>query len=101
MNRKLYISFFIMAIPFILQAADSASNRKDQTLRLGSKSGVHFFYATASPIVLEIPGENWTFGLANGSGVYSYTTSSSGTSKTLSVNTFNRNYWKILHWKFI
>ena len=87
MKQKLYVPFLFMAIPFFLQAADSASNRKDQTLRLGGKSGVHFFYATASPIVLEIPGENWSFGLATGSGVYSYTTSSSGTSETLSVNT--------------
>ena len=53
-------------------AADSLSNRIDQTMRLGMKTGIHLMYNASSPFVLEIPGEDWTFGLASGSGKYSY-----------------------------
>ena len=49
-------------------AADSAGNRKDQTVRLGMKTGLHVFYLVTSPFVLEFPGEDWTFGLVYGSG---------------------------------
>ena len=53
-------------------AADSLSNRIDQTMRLGMKTGIHLMYNTSTPFVLEIPGEDWTFGLTSGSGKYSY-----------------------------
>jgi hypothetical protein len=49
-------------------AADSAGNRKDQTVRLGMKTGLHVFYLVSTPFVLEFPGEDWTFGLVYGSG---------------------------------
>jgi hypothetical protein len=49
-------------------AADSAGNRKDQTVRLGMKTGVHVFYFVTTPFVLEFPGEDFTFGLVYGSG---------------------------------
>ena len=72
-------------------AADSASNRIDQTMRLGMKTGTHLIYSTSTPFVLEIPGEVLTFGLAYGSGKYSYSytdyNSSTGYStKTQSIN---------------
>ena len=53
-------------------AADSLSNRIDQTMRLGMKTGIHLMYNTTAPFVLEIPGEDWTFGLTSGSGKYTY-----------------------------
>ena len=84
MKRNLFITFFI-TIPFILQAADSASNRKEQTLRLGSKSGFHLMYLISNPFVIEIPGENWTFGLTSGSGKYSYSYTDSSTTRTKNV----------------
>lgn len=49
-------------------AGESASNRKDQTVRLGMKTGIHLMYAVSQPYVFEIPGEDWTFGLVYGSG---------------------------------
>ena len=58
-----------------------ASNSKDQTVRLGMKSGLHIMYLCAEPFVVEMLGEDWTFGLVYGSGKYSYSyidTSSSG-----------------------
>jgi hypothetical protein len=57
-------------------AADSAGNRKDQTVRLGIKTGIHLFYLISAPFVLEIPGEDFTFGLVYGSGDLQATTSS-------------------------
>ena len=53
-------------------AGDSLSNRKEQTVRLGQKSGIHLMYATSTPFVIEIPGEDWTLGLTYGSGKYNY-----------------------------
>ena len=38
-------------------ADDSASNRKDMSVRLGLKTGIHLMYATTSPYVLEMPGD--------------------------------------------
>ena len=86
MKRNFFISIFFMTLPFMLQAADSASNRKDQTLRIGQKSGIHLMYLTTSPIVLEFPGENWMFGFASGSGKYSYSYVDSSTTRTQNVN---------------
>ncbi|MCH2264842.1 MAG: hypothetical protein MK515_00060 [SAR324 cluster bacterium] len=57
-------------------AADSAGNRKDQTVRLGMKSGLHLMYLVSAPFVLEFPGEDFTFGLVYGSGDLQATTSS-------------------------
>ena len=61
-------------------AADSAGNRKDQTVRLGMKTGIHIIYFATSPYVLEFPGEDWTFGLVYGSG--DFTTSQTSTTYT-------------------
>ena len=69
MIRKL--SILCLSILFcgsVAWAADSAGNRKDQTVRLGMKTGVHVFYLVSTPFVLEFPGEDWTFGLVYGSG---------------------------------
>ena len=69
MIRKL--SILCLSILFcgsVAWAADSAGNRKDQTVRLGMKTGLHVFYLVTSPFVLEFPGEDWTFGLVYGSG---------------------------------
>ena len=69
-------------------AADSASDRKDMSVRLGMKTGLHLFYAISAPFVLEFPGEDFTFGLVYGSGDLKLSSSStttdlsSGTSKT-------------------
>ena len=67
-------------------AADSASNRKDQTVRLGMKSGFHVMYYVSSPFVLEIPGEDFTFGLVYGSGKFQ-TSSTSTTIKSYPTET--------------
>jgi len=69
MIRKL--SILCLSILFcgsVAWAADSAGNRKDQTVRLGMKTGVHVFYFVTTPFVLEFPGEDFTFGLVYGSG---------------------------------
>ena len=67
-------------------AADSASNRKDQTVRLGMKSGFHVMYYVSSPFVLEIPGEDFTFGIVYGSGKFQ-TSSTSTTIKSYPTET--------------
>jgi len=72
---KKILSLLVLSIFFcggLVFAADSTSNRKDMTLRLGMKTGTHIMYATSTPFVLEFPGEDWTFGLTYGSGKYSY-----------------------------
>ena len=69
MIRKL--SILCLSILFcgsVAWAADSAGNRKDQTVRLGIKTGIHLFYLISTPFVLEFPGEDFTFGLVYGSG---------------------------------
>jgi hypothetical protein len=69
-------------------AADSAGNRKDQTVRLGMKTGLHVFYFVSTPFVLEFPGEDFTFGLVYGSGDFTTTQTSttySGSSTRESV----------------
>ena len=58
-------------------AADSASNRKDMSVRLGMKTGLHLFYAISAPFVLEFPGEDFTFGLVYGTGDLKSTTTNS------------------------
>ena len=90
MIRKL--SILCLSILFcgsVAWAADSAGNRKDQTVRLGMKTGVHVFYFVTSPYVLEFPGEDWTFGLVYGSGDFTYkkpyTTSTGTSSSTVKV----------------
>ena len=69
MIRKL--SILCLSILFcgsVALAADSAGNRKDQMVRLGIKTGIHLMYLVTAPFVLEMPGEEWTFGLVYGSG---------------------------------
>ena len=73
------ISILCLSILFcgsVAWAADSAGNRKDQTVRLGMKTGIHVFYLVTSPYVLEFPGEDWTFGLVYGSGDFTTTQTS-------------------------
>ncbi len=77
MIRKL--SILCLSILFcgsVAWAADSAGNRKDQTVRLGMKTGLHVFYLVSTPFVLEFPGEDWTFGLVYGSGDFTTTQTS-------------------------
>jgi hypothetical protein len=89
MIRKL--SILCLSILFcgsVAWAADSAGNRKDQTVRLGMKSGAHVFYFVSTPFVLEFPGEDFTFGLVYGSGDFTTTQTSttySGSSTRESV----------------
>ena len=89
MIRKL--SILCLSILFcgsVAWAADSAGNRKDQTVRLGMKTGLHVFYLVTSPFVLEFPGEDFTFGLVYGSGDFTTTQTSttySGSSTRESV----------------
>ena len=68
---------YVLALSFLFSrgptfAADSATNRIDQTFRLGQKSGNHVMYKVSSPLVFEFPGEKWTFGLTYGSGKHNY-----------------------------
>ncbi|MBC8258612.1 MAG: hypothetical protein H8E38_06315 [SAR324 cluster bacterium] len=90
LSLLVFSAFFCGSLAF---AGDSASNRKDQTVRLGMKSGIHLMYATSSPFVLEMPGEDWTFGLTYGSGKYnySYTDYNSATS-TYSIKSQSINF---------
>jgi len=87
------LSILCLSILFcgsVAWAADSAGNRKDQTVRLGMKTGVHLFYLVTTPFVLEFPGEDWTFGLVYGSGDLTMTQTSttySGSSTRESVTT--------------
>mgnify|MGYP003711264221 FL=1 len=77
MIRKL--SILCLSILFcgsVAWAADSAGNRKDQTVRLGMKTGLHVFYLVSTPFVLEFPGEDFTFGLVYGSGDFTTTQTS-------------------------
>ena len=87
------LSILCLSILFcgsVAWAADSAGNRKDQTVRLGMKTGVHLFYLVTTPFVLEFPGEDFTFGLVYGSGDLTMTQTSttySGSSTRESVTT--------------
>ena len=77
MIRKL--SILCLSILFcgsVAWAADSAGNRKDQTVRLGMKTGLHVFYLVSTPFVLEFPGEDFTLGLVYGSGDFTTTQTS-------------------------
>ena len=95
MIRKLNILYLsIIFCGSVAWAADSADNRKDQTVRLGLKSGAHPMYFVTTPFVLEFPGaellgEDWTFGLVYGSGdlttTQTSTSYSSGAYSTLTV----------------
>ena len=72
---KKVLSLLVLSVFFcggFVFAVDSASNRKNMTVRLGMKTGTHLMYSTSTPFVLEIPGEVLTFGLTYGSGKYSY-----------------------------
>jgi len=87
------LSILCLSILFcgsVAWAADSAGNRKDQTVRLGMKTGAHVFYFVSTPFVLEFPGEDFTFGLVYGSGDFtttqtSTTYSGSSTSESITV----------------
>ena len=80
---KKILSLIVFSVFFcgdLVFAADSASNRKDMTVRLGMKSGIHLMYLVSSPFVLEFPGEDLTFGLVYGSGDLVSTTTSGSSS---------------------
>ena len=84
----LSIAAFFYGVTVFAQEGESANNRSGQILRIGQKTGIHLMYSTSTPIVLEMPGEVWTMGLASGSGKYDYTysdyNSSTGTTSTKS-----------------
>jgi len=92
------LSILCLSILFcgsVAWAADSAGNRKDQTVRLGMKTGLHVFYLVSTPFVLEFPGEDFTFGLVYGSGDFtttqtstSYSSSSGGYSSVTVTDTW-------------
>jgi len=92
---KKILSLLVLSVFFcggLVFAADSASNRKDMTLRLGMKTGIHLMYATSTPFVLEFPGEDWTFGLTYGSGKYSYSYMDYNSSTGYSTKAQNINF---------
>jgi len=94
MIRKL--SILCLSILFcgsVAWAADSAGNRKDQTVRLGMKTGLHVFYLVSTPFVLEFPGEDFTFGLVYGSGKLETTTTSTSSSSGYTSTTVT-DTWK-------
>ena len=74
-------------------AADSASNRKDMSVRLGMKTGLHLMYLVSAPFVLEFPGEDFTFGLVYGSGKLETTTTSTSSSSGYTSTTVT-DTWK-------
>ena len=94
MIRKL--SILCLSILFcgsVAWAADSAGNRKDQTVRLGMKTGLHLMYLVSAPFVLEFPGEDFTFGLVYGSGKLETTTTSTSSSSGYTSTTVT-DTWK-------
>ena len=95
MIKKLILCLSILFCGSVAWAADSAGNRKDQTVRLGMKTGLHVFYLVSTPFVLEFPGEDFTFGLVYGSGDFtttqtstSYSSSSGGYSSVTVTDTW-------------
>ena len=97
MKKITFILISFCIFPALSFGADSASNRADQTLRLGTKSGLHVFYILAQPFMLELPGKDWTFGVSAGTGTWSQdVTSSSGTTSsewTLTTQELNARYY--------
>ena len=92
---KKILSLLVLSVFFcgdLVFAADSASNRKDMTVRLGMKTGIHLMYATSTPFVLEFPGEDWTFGLTYGSGKYTYSYTDYSSSAGYYTKTQNINF---------
>ena len=92
---KKILSLLVLSVFFcrgLVFAADSASNRKDMTVRLGMKTGNHLMYKTSTPFVLEFPGEDWTFGLTYGSGKYSYSYADYHAATGTSTQTQNINF---------
>ncbi|SVC26202.1 uncharacterized protein METZ01_LOCUS279056 [marine metagenome] len=88
MIKKLSILCMLILFCGSVTWGDSMSNRKDQTVRLGMKSGFHVMYFVTTPFVVEMPGEDWTFGLVYGSGkleVSTTVTSSSSSSTTKEI----------------
>ena len=91
------LSILCLSILFcgsVAWAADSAGNRKDQTVRLGMKTGIHVFYLVTSPFVLEFPGEDWTFGLVYGSGDFTTTQTSTTYTGASSSSVTVTDTWK-------
>mgnify|MGYP000234918999 CR=1 FL=1 len=94
MIRKLSIlCLSILFCASVAWAADSAGNRKDQTVRLGMKTGLHLMYLVSAPFVLEFPGEDFTFGLVYGSGKLETTTTSTSSSSGYTSTTVT-DTWK-------
>ena len=88
MIKKLSILCMLILFCSSVSWGDSVSNRKDQTVRLGIKTGLHLMYFVTTPFVVEMPGEDWTFGLVYGSGkleVSTTVTSSSSSSTTKEI----------------
>ena len=92
MIKKLSILCMLILFCGSVAWGDSVSNRKDQTVRLGIKTGIHLMYLVTTPFVVEMPGEDWTFGLVYGSGkleVSTTVTSSSSSSTTKEIWDFS------------
>ena len=75
----------------------SATNRLNQTARIGFKTGImkwksHLIYSTTSPTQIEIPGEVWTIGYAQGSGDYDYSYSDYSESAGYTTNSQSINF---------
>ena len=81
MIKKLSILCMLILFCGSVAWGDSVSNRKDQTVRLGMKSGFHVMYFVTTPFVVEMPGEDWTFGLVYGSGTREIASTTSSSSK--------------------
>ena len=78
-------------------AGGSAANRQNQTARIGVKTGImkwksHLIYSSASPTQIEIPGEVWTIGYAQGSGDYDYSYSDYSESAGYTTNSQSINF---------
>ncbi len=97
MKKIILVLTSLCIVPALSFGADSASNRADQTIRLGTKGGLHIFYILSQPYMLELPGKDWTFGVAAGSGGWSQdVTTSSGTSSykwTVTSQELNARYY--------
>ena len=81
--RAIILTLFTIFITSTISAADSSSNRKDNIVSFGIKTGVGW-PAITTPFFIAVPGvfEDWNFGLDYGSKTYSSDSTSSGIKST-------------------
>ena len=88
MNAFMRATIFTLSsllLTTVIFGADSSSNRKENTVSLGLRSGAGW-PAVTTPFFLAIPGEKWSFGLEYGSKTFTSDSTSSGIKSSGSFN---------------